>query len=216
MAEQILAVLAKVARKKPHEIESHLSLASIGLSSSFGLSAVRSLIEAQGFPKLPPLTMRMTVAEVVALAAGGSAVLDVAPIIVTAPAPRLEHRTGSLAGLGLGMDMQDIGSMPLAADYRADPFYTAHFHPSEISTAVLRADLRSHLCGIFCAKEAAKKSHPALLELRMTDLLVTHDGMGRPTLQVLAEGVDIDAFEFLLSITHSDCYAAATCISVAR
>jgi holo-[acyl-carrier protein] synthase len=221
--EDVVITLSKVSRKKPQDIQPHLSLASLGLSSSFGLSAVRSLLEAGGSGKLPPLGMRMTVGQVIDLATGNGPSAEPAPkaaeVLVTSP-PTQESSASpggiSINGMGLGMDMQEIASLPLAGDYRSDTFYAGHFHPSEIATAILRPDVRSHLCGIFCAKEAAKKSHPALLNLRMTELLVTHDPAGRPTLQLMDGDAVGASFAFLLSITHTEHYAAATCLTLER
>ena len=108
------------------------------------------------------------------------------------------------------MDIQDIASLPVTTDYRAHEFYISHFAPEEIATALLRPDPRAHLCGVFCAKEAAKKSHPDLLNLRMTDFFVSHDPTGRPALHL----VDNHRLKFLLSITHTAEFAAATCLTL--
>jgi holo-[acyl-carrier protein] synthase len=112
------------------------------------------------------------------------------------------------------MDMQEIASFPLADDLREHPFYAGNFTPQELATAVLRPNPRAHLCGLFCAKEAAKKSHPALLDVRMADLAVLPDATGRPVLRV-ADGVAGAAgLRFLVSITHTDAVAAATCVAL--
>jgi len=117
--------------------------------------------------------------------------------------------------VGLGMDMQEIATFPAADDFREHPFYAGAFTPQELATAVLRPNPRAHLCGLFCAKEAAKKSHPALLDVRMSDLCVLPDEAGRPVLRVADGAAAVVGLRFLVSITHTDTVAAATCVTLA-
>jgi holo-[acyl-carrier protein] synthase len=226
-ANLILTVLSRVSRKRPAEIQGHVSLATLGLTSSFGLSALRSILEAEGRLKLPPLNISMKVNELVGLLSGGTAASVETPARVASPKapplrpparPATATAVPNLAralpeNTGLGMDMQEIEDMPVAADFLTHEFYSSHFTPAEIATAVLRPNPRAHLCGIFCAKEAAKKSHSSLLNLRMTDFSVSHDKEGRPLLR-LAENVTPELpFQFILSITHTRQFAAATCLT---
>jgi holo-[acyl-carrier protein] synthase len=220
---RVVLALSKLSRKNSHDIQPHLSLASLGLTSSFGLSALRSLFESESGKKLPPLSVNMTVEQVIELITGGAAEVAVsspqsaAPLPVTVRGdhgvPARDAAQPSLAGIGLGMDMQEIGSLPAVSDYRTDAFYAAHFTQAEIATALLRPDPRAHLCGVFCAKEAAKKSHPALLDLRMTELIVLHDQAGRPAIRLKDDRAHGMRFEFVVSITHTERYAAATCLT---
>jgi holo-[acyl-carrier protein] synthase len=225
--KDILQAIAKISRKELATIQPHLSLGSLSLSSSFGLTALRSLLEAGSRTQLPPLTTGMTVGAVLGLlvTAGQHTPVPARPGVHAGLAPgALADRTTpvrvtsagappSLSGLGLGIDLQEIDALPLARDYRADPFYSSHFLPSEIAGAMLRPDPRAHLCGLFCAKEAAKKTHPDLLTLRMTEFLVSHDAAGRPSLALTGESQAAVQFRFLVSITHTEHYAAATCLT---
>lgn len=210
-----------MTRKRPEDIQPHLSLGSLGISSSFGLSALRSLIEADIGRRLPPLRVSMQVGELDVLATN-----DNAPVTIESPRSpvipsggmglRTTPRTPTYDAptkFGLGMDMQEISTLPVTDDFRTHSFYSSHFSPEEIATALLRQDPRSHLCGVFCAKEAAKKSHPKLLNLRMDDLCVTHTKVGQPLLR-LSDGVALqNDFRFNLSITHTAHVAAATCLT---
>lgn len=226
-ANLILTVLSRVSRKRPADIQGHISLATLGLTSSFGLGALRSILEAESRQKLPPLNISMKVNDLVSLLAGGAApsvetlaqtaspkTSPIKPPARPAPAASAPSPARALPGnTGLGMDMQEIEDMPVAADFLTHEFYSSHFTPAEIATAVLRPNPRAHLCGIFCAKEAAKKSHSSLLNLRMTDFSVSHDKEGRPLLR-LAESVTPEwPFQFILSITHTRQFAAATCLT---
>jgi holo-[acyl-carrier protein] synthase len=226
----VVAAICRMTRRKPGDVQGHLSLASAGLSSSFGLTALRSVLESQGCGRLPALTPTMTIEALVDLvggapqAAAGPATSPVAVPATVSPAPTVSRPqappatarpSAAAMPIGLGMDMQEIASFPAADDFREHPFYAGTFTPQELATAVLRPNPRAHLCGLFCAKEAAKKSHPALLDVRMSDLCVLPDEAGRPVLRV-ADGVAAAVgLRFLVSITHTDAVAAATCVALA-
>jgi holo-[acyl-carrier protein] synthase len=219
----ILVALSRISRKKPEEIQSHISLASLGVTSSFGLGALRSMLEAQGNSKLPILKANMKVGDVIQLLT--DSVQAPTPKTNSLPALKIvaSDRRGASAnglelqlpaGITLGMDMQEIASLPIATDYRTHEFYASHFCPKEIATSLLRPDPRAHLCGIFCAKEAAKKSRPDLLNLRINDFFVFHDPAGRPAMQLI-DGHELKTrYRFLISITHTKELAAATCLTL--
>jgi len=223
----VVAAICRMTRRKAGDVEGHLSLASTGLSSSFGLTALRSVLESQGCGRLPALAPTMTVNSLVDLVVGapqavdGSATSPVAIQAITAtasPAARpatSRSATAVALPIGLGMDMQEIASFPVADDFREHPFYAGTFAPQELATAVLRPNPRAHLCGLFCAKEAAKKSHHALLDVRMSDLCVLPDEAGRPVLRVADSVAAAAGLRFLVSITHTDTVAAATCVAIA-
>jgi holo-[acyl-carrier protein] synthase len=232
MHDLVLAALARMTRKKPADIAGHLSLGSLGLSSSFGLSALRSQLEAQTQRHLPAIHLGLKVDELVQLLLSDEGAAPTPAATAPSARPQIPAATRvqagglaggragglarALAGIGLGMDLQDIAAMPEADDFRSHAFYTGHFTSTEIATAALKPHPRVHLCGIFCAKEAAKKSHPRLLALRMLDFNGSHDAAGRPLLQLLrlpAGAGSAADYEFLLSITHTAQYAAATCIT---
>jgi holo-[acyl-carrier protein] synthase len=213
-----------MTRRKPGDVQGHLSLATVGLSSSFGLTALRSVLESQGCGRLPALTPTMTVDALADLVGGAppaavpaavspppaAQASAAAPVGSRPPVPATPRPAASAMPVGLGMDMQEIATFPAADDFREHPFYAGAFTPQELATAVLRPNPRAHLCGLFCAKEAAKKSHPALLDVRMSDLCVLPDEAGRPVLRV-ADGLAA-GLRFLVSITHTDTVAAATCV----
>jgi len=219
----VVAAICRMTRRNVGDVQGHLSLASTGLSSSFGLTALRSVLESQGYGPLPALAPTMTVDALVDLVVGtpqavdGSATSPAAIPATTSPAARSatpRSATAAALPIGLGIDMQEIASFPAADDFREHPFYAGTFAPQELATAVLRPNPRAHLCGLFCAKEAAKKSHPALLDVRMSDLCVLPDETGRPVLRVADSVAAAAGLRFLVSITHTDTVAAATCVAL--
>ena len=223
----VVAAICRMTRRPPGDVQGHLSLGTAGLSSSFGLTALRSVLESQGCGRLPSLSSTMTVDALVDLVTGVAPAGDAPAASPSSPhtaagslAPRpfvpSAPGTGSFASatIGLGMDMQEIASLPNADDYREHAFYSGNFTPQELATAVLRPNPRAHLCGLFCAKEAAKKSHRALLDVRMSDLSVLPDETGRPVLRVADTVAAAAGLRFLVSITHTETVAAATCIAI--
>jgi holo-[acyl-carrier protein] synthase len=215
----VIQVLSRISRKPAAEILDHVSLASLGLSTSLGLSLLRTNLESAGGGRLSPLAPQLQVGGLVALVDGarterpaiaspGTGPAPTALIVAASPAERIDTEWA----LGLGIDLQDVESMPVTSDYRAHEFYRTHFDPTELATAALRADPRLHLCGVFCAKEAAKKSHPDLLDLRMEELCVTHAVSGGPLLVVKSASL-AQRFRFTLSITHTRGFAMAACIT---
>ncbi|NTW83798.1 MAG: 4'-phosphopantetheinyl transferase superfamily protein [Chlorobiaceae bacterium] len=222
-SDTIISILSKFSRKQPEEIKGELSLGSLGLSASIGLSMLRSRLEAVSRKKIPPVDTKMTVNGLITLLTDGAtdSLLDGdrGISVRTEPSPS-QKRSGpasllsSERHISLGMDVQETESLPVADDYRMHEFYTSHFLSSEIASAMLRRDPRAHLCGIFCAKEAAKKSHSGLLNKRMTDFIVSHDAHGRPMLDLL-EPLQTDVpFQFILSITHTSQFSAAACLTL--
>jgi holo-[acyl-carrier protein] synthase len=223
--DQVLSVLSFMSRKKPDTIQQHASLGTLGISSSFGISALRSRLESTSQVSLPILSQQTTVEELLTLVTTdqpnqGS---PVSRPIQADPLPSIRNQEESLllrgaasGNIGLGMDMQEIESLPVAADYRSHDFYASHFLPSEIATAMLRTNARATLCGIFCAKEAAKKSHGDLLNLRMSEIIVEHEASGRPTMRLDESCALFRHFQFTISITHTSQFAAATCITTWR
>jgi holo-[acyl-carrier protein] synthase len=211
--EKVITAISRITRKKAADIKAHISLGTLGLSSSFGLSALRSLLEAECETRIPALHSNLKVGDLLALLSGtelkGDGQTECGSEAATVSFP-------GQGNIGLGMDIQEIDLMPSASDYRTHDFYCSHFVATEIATALLKPDPRVHLCGVFCAKEAAKKSHSSLLNLRMTDLLVNHDGQGKPWLRLSDSIVLPYSYDFVLSISHTARIAAATCITVWR
>jgi holo-[acyl-carrier protein] synthase len=222
-SDTIISILSKFSKKQPEEIKGELSLGSLGLSASIGLSMLRSRLEAVSRKKIPPVDTKMTVNDLIILLTDGATShhmdADRGKVVSQERASSIKNAgpPSSLSSeryISLGMDVQEKESLPVADDYRMHEFYTSHFLPSEIASAMLRRDPRAHLCGIFCAKEAAKKSHSELLNRRMTDFIVSHDTHGRPMLD-LSESLQSERpFQFILSITHTSQFSAAACLTL--
>ncbi len=214
--DEIVSLLARMTRRRAQEILPTHSLGSLGLSRSFGLGALRSQLEAKHGSKLGVLQPQTTVEALQRmLTAAEAPVKTVGPPAAKVERPPSTSRSAMpVEGIGLGMDIQEQASLPHTNDYRSDEFYSSHFTPAEISFAVLKPSPRKHFCGLFCAKEAAKKAHPALLSLRMQAFEVQHDAHGKPALQLLIPPEGTQHLRFVLSITHTEQFSAATCLVI--
>ena len=219
--EIIFSAVSKLSRKKISDISQHQSLGSLGINSSFGLSALRSLLEAQLGRNIPLFNLNTNIEKLITLSDSnheyklekkGESIVDLANVSGKENVRNFLN-SPSFSRIGLGMDIQQIDVFHMVSDFREDHFYKSHFTDSEISTATLKANPLAHFAGVFCAKEAAKKSHEDLINLRMTDFVVAYSNAGKPSLRLTDINANAPKFQFLISITHSDEYAAATCLT---
>jgi len=209
----VIKIAALIARKSVEQINVSNTLGSLGISNSFGLSALRSRLESQASCKLPIFDSQWTIQMLVDSVSEKNPVIQPSQVSFVNPAGAETSNIRNLEQMGLGMDIQEIDELPHTSDFRSDNFYKSHFSPSELATAALKTDPRIHLCGVFCAKEAVKKSHPELLNLRMETIVVSSDEAGKPSISLSEDVPNRHKYNFLISITHSGNYAAATCIT---
>jgi phosphopantetheine--protein transferase-like protein len=127
-----------------------------------------------------------------------------AQVPVAAPTPAGEGIVQAHAHAGgmIGIDIEDVASLPEADDYRVHPFYRDNFTPAEISYCVRQGNPRASLCGVWAAKEAILKSGMAGAALsRLIDIEILWDEFGRPGFANCA-----------ISISHTGQAAVAVCL----
>ncbi len=108
----------------------------------------------------------------------------------------------------IGLDVQDIGSLPVAIDYWEDEFYATIFDKSEIAYAVMNSEPRTHFAGFWCAKEALRKCDPSFTAVEPTATVIAHETGGRPYLIWKAPSGEI-RLPHALSISHAAAIAMA-------
>jgi phosphopantetheine--protein transferase-like protein len=222
-----LEIIAHLGRTDPTTLRPEQSLSSLTLSKSLGLSVLRSALERKFQRKPLRLEWNTTIGEVLAqIEAGGVTAGEASTPSPTGRDPAPSNRPGAMpsaksAGLddmifGHGIDIQEIASLPeLPAVPGADPFFDDHFSATELAAGKARSDTRAHLAGLWCAKEAIRKSHPELLETAWREIIVSHDSNGRPIVHFT--NADIQRrFQVTVSISHSAAYAVASAIVRAR
>ena len=154
MREQLRNMIATMLMVSPAEVSEGTSLAA--LNTSLGTAKVRLGLKRLG------LALRAGAAP--ATFGGLLAALSGEPTpqaaektdSVPRPMPSVAGN-GGLAGLQVGLDVEDIRSMPVASDYWEHEFYRGSFAKSEIAYAVLHMEPRTHFAGFWCAMEALRK-----------------------------------------------------------
>lgn len=117
--------------------------------------------------------------------------------------------------LGVGIDLCDVARMRAALEKGG--FLERWFTPEE--QAYIRArgqGAAESLAGHFAAKEAAVKALGCGIVMPLTDIAVTHDAQGAPSLVIGGKArvrmEEIGGRTFHLSITHTEQTAAAVAI----
>ena len=230
MSDSAVQIIAKIARADPGSITADTTLGSLGLNTSLGLGIVRSALERRFQRRLRPLTWDATVSSILAaieVGAEGVAKDATSPARQAGPGRMRPGPSGPFGGrtrvaakpataiIGHGVDIQETASMPgTVGDGFADPFYGDHFTAAELAGAASRPDAKASLCGIWCAKEAIRKSHADLATLSYLDIEIIRGPDGRPLARI-AGGPSV-VLEISLSISHSGAYAVASAIVTAR
>ena len=81
----------------------------------------------------------------------------------------------------VGIDIEEIGSMPQVKDFREDKFYTMNFSSSEIAYCILQPDALYSFAGLFAAKEAIVKADNTYKNKPFNAIIINHLPTGKPT-----------------------------------
>jgi len=119
----------------------------------------------------------------------------------------------ALTGVQVGIDVQDVRSLPVANDYWEHEFYVGMFDRSEIAYAVVQSEPRTHLAGYWCAKEALRKCDPTFSKVGFESTVVAHDQDGRPYLQWKTPS-GLVRLPHALSLSHTGELATAVVIAL--
>ena len=119
------------------------------------------------------------------------------------PAAERAVATGSPAPGGIGIDVEELSSLPRTHDFRKEEFYTMNFTPSEMAYCILQPDPYASFAGLFSAKEAIVKADGGLRSRPFNAIGITHSPEGVP----LYPG-------FHLSISHAGSVAVAVAVPV--
>jgi phosphopantetheine--protein transferase-like protein len=99
---------------------------------------------------------------------------------------------------GIGIDIEEIGSMPTAIDFREDEFYKMNFNAAEIAYCILQPNVLASFAGLFAAKEAIVKADNSYQNKPFNTIFIDHLPNGKPV-----------HTQFQLSISHTDTIAVA-------
>jgi phosphopantetheine--protein transferase-like protein len=113
--------------------------------------------------------------------------------------PAFENQSSAA---GIGIDMEEIKSLPLVNDFREDEFYKMNFTEQEISYCILQADSIASFAGLFAAKEAIVKADNNYLHKTFNSIFIDHLPNGKPYHP-----------SFQLSISHTNELAIAVAMA---
>ena len=214
--DQLTDLIAKIANIPPDTIAPEKNLRALGLTNSIMLWQLQHALERAYSQKLAALSQDLTIGEIASQIGSTSSEGERQPEdrLLDSTAQQLPAMSSGSLAVGIGVDLEEVGSLPEAKDYRDDSFYQEVFAPRELSHAILQSNPRETLCGFFCAKEALKKTHPALVNLPMSEIQVSHE-KGKPYIRVLSREID-QQFHFQVSISHTSRYATAVVLAFLR
>lgn len=87
---------------------------------------------------------------------------------------------GTMETAAIGIDIEEIASLPRTTDFRKEEFYRMNFTPEETAYCILQQDPYASFTGLFAVKEAIVKSggHPG--GRSFDTIRITHSPEGRP------------------------------------
>jgi phosphopantetheine--protein transferase-like protein len=105
---------------------------------------------------------------------------------------------------GIGIDIEEIDSMPEVNDFREEVFYKMNFSASEIAYCILQPSPYASFAGLFAAKEALVKADSSYKNKAFNTIVIEHTETGKPS-----------HHNFNLSIAHTKTTAVAVAIPFA-
>jgi phosphopantetheinyl transferase (holo-ACP synthase) len=205
--EEIRNLIATMLMVSPAEITDNTSLAS--LNTSLGSAKVRLGLKRLGLA-LPLGSKPTTFAGLIGLLSGEAAPAAAPTSSYTAVTPTAV--AGTSGTLQVGLDVEDVASLPAAADYWEHEFYKGSFARAEIAYAVLQAEPRTHFAGFWCAKEALRKCDAGFRDVSPAATAVAHESNGQPYL-TLDSGSGPERLPHVVSISHTETVATAVVVT---
>ena len=219
--DNLIRIIADISGKKAEEINPDSILSALKINSSIGILKLQSALEKKFKKKLKPLSMNVKVA-MIAQQLG----LDGNSVSVNTERTKREEKEledsfntvkndYGFSDIFIGVDIEEVASLPRTVNIRAHEFYSSQFIDTELSYALLMPDPYVHLCGMFCAKEAFKKSAPDFIEVPMNEIIISHNSAQRPSIRTIHNNIN-RKYQFKVSISHTEKFATATIIAFVK
>jgi phosphopantetheine--protein transferase-like protein len=132
---------------------------------------------------------------------GGSTIQQSTNRTIVTPIDQSTNQT--INNSSIGIDIENIESLPKTKDFRNEGFYTDNFSEKEIAYCILQPNAYASFAGLFAAKEAIVKANNQYKNSKFNQLIITHNAQGKPAF----EGVNI-------SISHTNDSAVAVAVAV--
>lgn len=101
----------------------------------------------------------------------------------------------------VGIDTENISSMPVVKDFREHSFYMMNFAPTEIAYCILQTNPYASFAGLFAAKEAIVKADNSYKNKTFNSIKIDHLPEGKPV-----------HTGFQISISHTNDTAVAVAV----
>jgi len=212
---EVREFVAQMLVMSPEEVGPQTSLHS--LHTSLNNARLRVGLAKLGF-NAPPAFQPATYGDLEAAVTGKDNATGPEPAPSSAGQPLAQFQqpatqvTAAPAGnFAVGLDIEEIDSLPETPDYWSHEFYRETFSPGEIAYAVVQGEPRAHFAGFWCAKEALRKCDPTYVEAPLGSIAVVHEPTGQPFLAILSDGIG-RRLPYRVSISHSRTVATAVVI----
>jgi phosphopantetheinyl transferase (holo-ACP synthase) len=206
--DQLREMMTRMLMAPAGSIDSGTSLAI--LDNSLGEAKLRLGLKRLGL-KLSPGVRPASFGDLCQILAGN----DPQSSGIARPMESPPRTSSALDGLNVGVDLQDVSSLPAALDFWEDEFYLTTFGKAEIAYALTKTEPRIHFAGFWCAKEALRKCDPAFAGVEPHATTVAHEAGGRPYL-VWSGSAGETRLHHAVSISHSGGIAVAIVVNHAR
>jgi phosphopantetheine--protein transferase-like protein len=90
--------------------------------------------------------------------------------------PPANYVTGSTVGI----DIEEVDSMPKTNDFREEEFYKMNFSSAEIAYCILQPNPYASFAGLFAAKEAIVKANNTNRSKPFNTIIINHNAEGKP------------------------------------
>jgi holo-[acyl-carrier protein] synthase len=209
-AERLKELVAPFVQLEPSQIGAQTVIDRRAVKGSIMVHRMFAVLEREGFV-IPDRKVIGTFGELAAAFGGepgvGEPVETALPVLPQGkkevPLPPSLKSLPHLQPLAIGVDIEEVASMPAVSDFREDPFYRQNFSAREIAYCILQPHPLQSFAGRFCAKEAIVKADKAWRGTPFHQLEILTDAAGAPCF----EG-------FAISIAHTPAQAIAVALKV--
>jgi phosphopantetheinyl transferase (holo-ACP synthase) len=177
MDEKIRSIVATYTKQLPETITAETRIDRTALGSSIHVHRFFAAL-AQAGHSVANYQSVTTVAQLLQQTNGGEFQLkETTTVISSVP---VSTNTSNSHEPSIGIDMEDIMSLPQTDDFREHSFYIANFAASEIAYCILQTNPYASFTGLFAAKEALVKANNLLQGRQFNQLVFTHSQEGKP------------------------------------
>jgi holo-[acyl-carrier protein] synthase len=220
-AESLRKLVAEFFEIDPGQIESAFPLSGKQMQGSLARAKLDAAIRRRLGVKAPAVYSARTYGqlEIAVLGTTSSAhqsdpARALGPENILVPSLASDLANSQVLPISCGIDIELVESLPRPKDYWEHEFYRTCFTPAEIAYCLTRDNPRVHFAARWCAKEALKKCDSAYLKEEMSNVEVTLDAAGVPSISHRVNGT-ATRLPYALSVSHTDTVAVAVVIQQA-